>query len=178
MREHPPPPMAQHLRRYAPQIALPPYRFLPGITPHPRRDPRGHSFVRAEPIVPYFPAPQWRRNQAYLFGADCYNFGFWWEAHETWEWVWRASARDAIQHDFVKGLIQAAGALLKRHVSQGKMGPSLAAAAVKVLRQVAGATGGVYMGLDLGAWLPRFERFFASSGGAAELHELVLRLTD
>ena len=39
------------LPRYAPGRAFPPYAFLPGRDPHPRQDPRVHSYGTVEAIA-------------------------------------------------------------------------------------------------------------------------------
>lgn len=169
--------MAASLERYAPHVPLPPYRYLPGVSPHPRRDPRGHMFGRADVLPPRLAPDAWRANEAYLLGVDYFNFAYWWEAHEVWEGVWRVEPDDAIARDFLKGLIQAAGALLKRHVSAGRVGESLARSSAALLARVErAAPGGVYMGLDLRAWLPAFVAFFDQRADDSALAGLVIRL--
>ena len=44
------------------------------------------------------------------------NRAFFWEAHEAWEAVWLAAGAETPVGRFLQGLIQAAAALLKRHV--------------------------------------------------------------
>ncbi|MFN0150586.1 MAG: DUF309 domain-containing protein [bacterium] len=82
------------IQRYAPQRAFPPYAYITGRAPHPRRDPRGHSFGAPEPPPAAFDVARWRECDDYLFGVDLFNHGYYWEAHEAWEGLWRAS-RDA-----------------------------------------------------------------------------------
>ena len=41
---------ARSVVRYCPNRPLPPYRFVPGLHPHPTRNPAGHSFGRAAPL--------------------------------------------------------------------------------------------------------------------------------
>ncbi len=93
--------------------ALPPYRFIPGLTPRPVADPQGHSFGRtAQPVI--VPPPElWRSCEPYLLGCDLYNRAFWWEAHEAWEGLWQNCRERPRQHRFLQGLIQAANAQLK-----------------------------------------------------------------
>ncbi len=82
------------VHRFAPQRAFPPYAYITGRAPHPRRDPRGHSFGAPEPPPAPFDPARWRECDDYLFGIDLFNHGYYWEAHEAWEGLWRAS-RDA-----------------------------------------------------------------------------------
>ena len=49
----------------------------------------------------------------FLYGVDLYNHGYLWEAHEAWEGLWHQAKRDALQAEFLQGLIQCAAAALK-----------------------------------------------------------------
>src|SRR5204863_7160554 len=92
-------------RRLVPDEAYPSYSYVTGRFPHPTRDPAGHSFG-----VPPAPCPtpnpnRWRDCRTYLRGLDLFNFGYYWEAHEVWEAVWKACGRTWPASDFIKGLI-------------------------------------------------------------------------
>lgn len=96
---------------------LPPYRYVPGLNPHPFRHSGGHAYTDGS-------APQedpgqlprlWRR------GSDLFDQRFYWEAHEAWEACWHhtpAGPRRQLQ----QGLIQAAAARLKLHM--GHLSPA------------------------------------------------------
>jgi uncharacterized protein len=92
---------------------FPLYRFLPGRTPHPRRDPSGHSYGLPEPKPTPFPADQWQTSEDYLYGIDLYNFSYWWECHEVFEGLWHAVGPHSQQGNFFQALIQLAAANLK-----------------------------------------------------------------
>jgi hypothetical protein len=98
--------------RYLPERALPPYAFVPGVHPHPTRDPRGHSFGAADQAD----------DGTFLWGVDLYNHGYFWEAHEAWESLWRRADRDSAEAEFLQGLIQCAAACMK--VRSGQSGPA------------------------------------------------------
>ena len=93
---------------------FPPYTYVPGKTPHPRSDPKGHSFNRPEPHIDSFDINKWRSSDAYLFGIDLFNAGYHWESHEQWEAIWHAVGRTGVVADFFKGLIKLAAAKVKR----------------------------------------------------------------
>lgn len=100
--------------RLLPTAALPKYTYIPGTdTPHPIRDPRGHSHnrkgVRVKPLVP----ENWADNRTYLLAIDYFNCGFYWEAHEEWERLWRVSGPDTTVGHFLKGLVKMAAAGVK-----------------------------------------------------------------
>ena len=98
---------------------LPRYRHVPGLTPHPVTHPDGHShgIVETPLSLDEIDLPRdWSSCEPYLEGVDLFNRGFFWEAHEAWETVWLAAGPGTTVGRFLQGLIQAAAALLKRHV--------------------------------------------------------------
>lgn len=98
--------------RCLPEIPLPPYTYVPGKTPHPVSDPRGHMFgIEAEPLNASL--EPWHRCHEYLRGIDLFNHGYYWEAHEAWEAVWHAAGRSGPIADLMKGLIKLAAAGVK-----------------------------------------------------------------
>ncbi len=108
----PPRPFDPGLGRYAPGPPFPPYRHVPGVTPHPRTDPRGHSDAAPEPASGPLTRDNWATHPAYLLGADLFNHAYWWESHEQWEAAWRATSEETTR-TYLQGLIQLAAALIK-----------------------------------------------------------------
>lgn len=99
--------------RLVPDLPFPPYAFVPGRAPHPKSDPKGHSFgVESEEVAPLDPE-RWWESRPYLFGLDLFNGEFFWEAHEQFEGLWLACGRRGIVADFLKGLIKLAAAGVK-----------------------------------------------------------------
>jgi hypothetical protein len=72
--------------------SFPPYHYIPGLQPHPK----GATSKGAPAHAPLklsgkdFLAEGWKACTPFVFGVDLYNHGFWWEAHEEWESVWKA----------------------------------------------------------------------------------------
>ena len=118
--------------RYAPDIPLPPYSYVPGHgLPHPVNDPRGHLFNSPEPVplsLDQLPDDPASRRQAvaalfathpdWLHALDLFNEGYAWEAHEAWEQFWHALGRTTPEARFVQGLIHLAAAAVK--IREGK----------------------------------------------------------
>lgn len=115
----PDPPHMETLPWYAKERTLPAYRFVPGLHPHPIRDPRGHSrrAVRSQ-VHPFWTPDQWKTLEAYLRGVDLFNRFYFWEAHETWEALWKSHPPQADPARFIQGLINIAASLLKLHMQQ------------------------------------------------------------
>ena len=106
--------MTNDIPRYCPERSLPPYSYVPGLpTPHPTRDPRGHSFGRPESRPQPLADSSYADNATYRYAIDLFNHGFYWEAHEEWESLWHAAGRSGTTADFLKGLIKLAAAGVK-----------------------------------------------------------------
>jgi hypothetical protein len=117
--------------------AFPPYRYLPGKGhPHPVRDPRGHSYG-ASAETDQLDAEQWSSCQTYLAAIDLFNHGYYWEAHEELERLWRGTGRRTETGVFLQGLIQVAAALLKRSTDERGSASRLAGKGCEKLRTIA-----------------------------------------
>ena len=158
-----PRPFDPSCQRYCPRNPFPPYRHLPGVTPHPIKDPAGHSYGVDESTKPGVLSPEsWRANEDYLYGVDLYNFAYWWEAHEAWEGLWHRAEDD--YRLFLQGLIQISAALIKRHMRMLKPLRTLSAAGSDKLREVQSRLeppSETFMGINMGEFLSRLDGFFA-----------------
>ena len=101
--------------RWLPQKSLPPYAYLPGKNPHPVRDPAGHSY-HVGPIR--VAAGVSLSSDAFLWGLDLFNHGYYWEAHEAWEGLWQVADRDGRLRVLFKGLILLSAAGVKNPRAQ------------------------------------------------------------
>jgi len=119
-----------HPPRFLPDVPLPPYSHVPGRTPHPISDPRGHSFGHPPEHAARPESDAWASCRAYLRGVDLFNHGYYWEAHEVWESLWHACGRHGDVADFLKGLIKlaAAGVKVREGRPRGVVGHARAAA--------------------------------------------------
>ncbi|GAB4178587.1 MAG: hypothetical protein Tsb0017_18800 [Geothermobacteraceae bacterium] len=134
----------QQVSRYS-QRDFPAYRFLPFTDlPHPRNDPRGHSWGKEEVPIGSFDEQAWRECEPYLYGVDLFNHGYWWEAHEAWEGLWLVAGRESLAGQFLQGLIQLAGAQLKRFTGVPRGARLLSQTAFEKLA----LPDGVYLGID------------------------------
>lgn len=162
--------------RYLPDRALPPYAYLPHRDPahrhpHPERDPGGHVRDGAPgPEVTGPPDPDaWRDTPAFLWGVDLFNAGYYWEAHEAWEELWRAAADDqtaALLH----GLIKLAAAGVKAGVANPRGTARHARAASELFAPLAAQGHTHLFGLDprplkraAEAWAARAEAGLAAA---------------
>jgi hypothetical protein len=135
--------------RYS-QKPFPRYRFVPGLTPHPRRHPQGHAYGMPEAPPPRIDPGQWRENDVYRYGIDLYNYAYWWECHEALEGLWHLTGHQGTEAQFLQGIIQAAAANLRRHLGTPEGARRLGREAVARLESVGLST---YMGLTLAPFI-------------------------
>jgi hypothetical protein len=146
--------------RLVPEVQLPPYSYVTGHYPHPTRDPAGHSYGQ----VPHEPAPldptNWQDSRDYLYGCDLFNYGYYWEAHEVWEGLWKASGRAGTTADFLKGLIKLAAAGVKHREGRSEGVRRHAKRAAELFEVVSVKTSGnTYAGLDVATLLELANRW-------------------
>jgi predicted metal-dependent hydrolase len=151
---------------------FPPYRFIPGKAPHPRRHPDGHSYGQIEPKPETLHPEAWAESDTYRYGIDLYNFAYWWECHEVFEGFWHAVGRKTEQGQFFQALIHLAAANLKRFTRHQN-------AAENLLRTSHRKFYGIplfYMGLDIADLMNRLGAQIATEQAPPIL--LALRPTD
>lgn len=154
--------------------ALPAYRHVPGLTPHPVTHPAGHSYGHrlAAPAPACLELPdRWRDCTDYLYGADLFNRAYLWEAHEAWEAVWKGAGEETPPGQFVQGLIQTAASLLRRHLGTAAGSLSLWRKACRRFDAIVACSerkgaSASYMGIDLVEWRARVERYLQAKEGA------------
>jgi len=128
---------------------LPPYRYVPGLNPHPFRHEGGHLYTDGSPPAeePWTGTTPWQQDERWLYALDLWDHHFWWEAHEAWEALWHSCEVGTVEHTGLQGLIQAAAARLKEHM--GEPPNRLRQAARKRLESVRAKAGTPWRGVDL-----------------------------
>ena len=150
--------MSETPPRYCPDRPLPPYSYVTGLSPHPTRDERGHSFSHHEGPPAPLDGETYRTNPVYLYGLDLFNHGFYWEAHEAWESLWHAAGRHGPTADFLKGLIKLAAAGVKARESRSAGVRQHAQRAAELFRSVSAGEDHSQFGLSLSALLDNAEQ--------------------
>ncbi len=150
------------LSRYT-QDPFPPYRYLPfqPDIPHPRNDPAGHSYGQDDDYLPHFVPDDWRTCAPYLFGVDLFNHGYWWEAHEAWESVWLVAGRETLAGQIIQGLIQLAGAQLKRFTAVPRGAQMLTETGIAKLS----LADGIYLGIEVAPLIDDMQRCLREDRG-------------
>ncbi len=154
--------------RYTDRL-FPPYCFVPGKSPHPTRDPDGHSWNKQPEPITSFDAGQWQSCAEYLYGIDLFNHGYWWEAHEALEAVWVAAGRQTETGLFIQGLIQVAVAHLKRFQGFNDVAQRMAIDGLDKMKHIKG----VYMGVDVDVFRSAVKTYCESDRQPPVIIELI-----
>ena len=133
--------------RYA-QAPFPAYAYLPGHTPHPRRDAGGHAYGQPEPQGSLTNPNAWPQTPLYLEAIDLFNAGYYWEAHEAWEALWKVLPAHEDHARFLQSLIQLSAASLKYRLNHPEGVHRLFVQAIEKLQDLS-KRHTTYMGIDL-----------------------------
>lgn len=147
---------------------FPSYRFVPGRSPHPVRDPDGHSYNQPPVKLASFAAADWQSCDEYLYGIDLFNHGYWWEAHEALEAVWVAAGRQTETGLFVQGLILIAVAHLKMYQGFNDVGRRMAEDGLDKMKH----KHGICLGIDVAVLRNAVKLYCAANGQSTVIIEL------
>lgn len=137
--------------RQCPQRALPDAPHVPGKGPRPA-DPGAAT----DPDAWDGRAETLRVAGDYGWGIDLYNHGYYWEAHEAWEQLWKLAPADSTQRHFLQALIQFSAAALKARMGQTAACQRLANRALVHMEPVVQTHPDGYLGLDVQAFTRDF----------------------
>ncbi len=154
LRPIPPPASPPTLR--IPDWPLPTYRYVPGLNPHPIKDPEGSMVDQPDPPA-WDAATDWTSDRAYLHGCDLFDHRYLWEAHETWEGTWLQVPQDNPYRTLLQALIQVAASMLKRHMGQSGASRRLYSRSRTRLKTLLDQAGPSFMGLDLPELIARID---------------------
>lgn len=138
---------------------FPPYRFIPKKSPHPTRDPNGHSYEKPLEKLTSFENKQWQSCNEYLYGIDLFNYGYWWEAHEALEVVWVAAGRQTETGLFIQGLIQISAAHLKKFQGFNDVAKRMATEGLEKMKRIKGT----YFGINVSKFRISVESYFSGN---------------
>lgn len=118
----------------APHLPLPRWVYMPGGALPPDTD----ALDRAVALVPArFDGRVPRDHPALAYGLALNDAGFFWEAHEVLEAVWRAAPPGGRDRILLRACIQVANAGLKHRLGRGRAVARLIAEAVAELEELA-----------------------------------------
>jgi hypothetical protein len=135
---------------------LPPYSYVPGGTwPHPISSPHGHSFGRPATKLMTVSRADGSIPSQFVRGAELFNAGYYWEAHDVWEGLWHAYGRHGAIADVIKAMIKLAAAGVKVREGQEHGVRIHSRRAADLFALVGNQAGRHQLGLDLEQWAQR-----------------------
>ena len=155
-----PPPQDAPVRR-VPAQPLPPYRYVPGLNPHPFRHEGGHMYTdgSAPEEAPWDPNTDWHTDPRFLYAADLFDHRFYWEAHEAWEALWHSAEPHSSTHRLLQSLIQYAASVLQHHKGSASGAQRLYQRATERLAQVQQDETDLFRGIHLSELSARVDSF-------------------
>jgi hypothetical protein len=142
---------------------FPSYTYVPGHWPHPTRHPDGHAVGEVEPPPVALVPDRWAECPEYLLGFRLFDAGYYWEAHEAWEGVWKASPRAGAEENLLRGLAQFAAGALKVRQDKARTTHVFAKKCTARFERAMELGGSPFAGLDLEELIRRVAQFDAAA---------------
>ncbi|GIW22395.1 MAG: hypothetical protein KatS3mg068_1402 [Candidatus Sericytochromatia bacterium] len=100
---------------------FPPYSYIPGVYPHPKNNPQGHSYNKVKEKTSVINNENYSTHKEYIYSLELFNNGYYWEAHEELENIWNSVNRDSYIAEFLKALIKlcASGVKVRQEQEHG-----------------------------------------------------------
>lgn len=136
------------MKRFIPSWPFPPYIFIPGSNPHPKKV-GGHMEGLADPKTDPINILSPQESLFLRYSLDLYNHGYFWEAHVYFEALWNAHNRKGCVADFLKGMIKLSAAGVKLQLNQRLLAHEHFMRAKELLEIVSSTEGEVFLGFNL-----------------------------
>ncbi len=155
------------------RLPLPDSPYLPGYSTREHRL-RALAFIDTylAQNTPRQTAPRKRRlpHPAWRLGVHLFRYGFFWEAHETWERLWRQCPAGAKEYEFLRVLLQYSASAL--HCRCGRFPAAQrvahrAAERLEALRKTAGNRN--VMGIDTAKLARALEKYIQDLARCASI---------
>jgi uncharacterized protein len=155
--------------RYLPQRALPPYVFVPGENPHPKKS-GGHMEGESDPEVLPLDRMRPQESPALRYSLDLFNHGYFWESHVFFEALWNAHHREGTMADFLKAMIKLGAAGVKFKTGQKQSAIGHLERGKELLLAIMKKEGEVFLGFNLKEVIHQIEKQSLAEVFAMEIH--------
>jgi uncharacterized protein len=156
-------------KRYLSSKDFPPYIFVPGENPHPKKS-GGHMEGEGDPVAPKINPAHPETNEFLRYSLDLYNHGYYWESHVYFEALWNAHGRAGSVADFLKGMIKLGAAGVKINIDQKQSALGHFDRAKELFESVMKAEGPEFLGFNLKTILSQIDSLDATSLKCFEVH--------
>jgi uncharacterized protein len=134
--------------RYIPSWPFPPYIFVPGKNPHPKKV-GGHMEAEEDPCTEPLDLANPQEAEFLRYSLDLFNYGYFWESHVYFEALWNAHRREGSVADFLKGMIKLGAGGVKISIDQTEAAAGHYERARELFTSVKDAEGDVFLGFNL-----------------------------
>jgi len=160
------------LQRYLPDVSLPASSYVPGISPPTAKEDYTIPNALGQPV--FVPQAKWQNQSYYLYGIDLFNDDKYWEAHEVWGAVLKATKGfDDDQTLFFQALIQFSAARLHSHCDRWRQAKFQAGRAIQKF-QTLSHSHQIFMGLDLTGAISKLNKLLTDAPGKPTENQLQL----
>lgn len=156
-------------KRYLSSKDFPPYIFVPGENPHPKKS-GGHMEGEGDPVASQIDPAHPENNEFLRYSLDLYNHGYFWESHVYFEALWNAHGRAGSISDFLKGMIKLGAAGVKINIDQKVSALGHFDRAKELFEIVIKSEGPEFLGFNLKTILSQIDSLDASSLKCFEVH--------
>ncbi|WPU66761.1 DUF309 domain-containing protein [Peredibacter starrii] len=136
------------MKRLIPDWPFPPYIFVPGENPHPKKS-GGHMEGQGDPVARPIDLDHPEQSEFLRYSLDLYNAQYFWESHVYLEALWNAHGRVGSVADFLKGLIKLGAAGVKVKINQKASAIDHLLRAKELLSMVMEKEGSLFLGFNL-----------------------------
>lgn len=154
--------------RLIPEMPFPPYVFIPGENPHPKKT-GGHMEGEKDPVAEIIRRDHPEANAFFRFAIDLYNYGYCWESHVYFEALWNAHGRQGSEADFLKGMIKLGAAGVKLQIKQTASAKDHFLRAQELFSSVKANEGKAFLGFDLDELIQHIDEALSSTGKQLQL---------
>ena len=156
-------------RRYLAHRAFPPYIFIPGQNPHPKKS-GGHMEGEEDPLCSPLDQAFPQDSETLRYSLDLFNHAYYWEAHVYLEALWNAHQREGGVADFLKALIKLSAAGVKLNLDQKESAAGHLKRARDLLEEVMGSEGELFLGFNLQNILSEIHKSLGEELSLFEIH--------
>lgn len=151
---------------------LPDAPYLPG---HSTREDRRRALAFLDAVLPDDPQvptspTDWHGDPAWRLGVHLFHHGYFWEAHEAWERLWRRCAPGSEERELLHVLLHYSASALHYRCGRFHAARDVALRAAERLRKLRERGTKKVMGLGLARLAKRLDRHIAAAEQAPGKH--------
>lgn len=158
-------------KRYLPEKQLPRYIFVPGESPHPKKD-GGHMEGEGDPVLPVIDPLNPQDHEGLRYALDLFNHTYFWESHVYFEAIWNAHGRKDATSDFMKAMIKLGAGGVKLMIKEPTHARDHFLRARELFLSVKEKKGDPFLGFSLSEIIKKIDHMLTHELTLFEIHPL------